>query len=339
MSLKGQLLSTISTSDSSLALEQFLKSSSAFSFTPALSAKLKYAQHALENLAMSETTKLKDDTIPSCINKWLLTGKFSISAANIQDPKDDINNVLNTKIFSNFETLYSGVLLAYGEYSLPAVLPIAFDRPSMCCQIAVNALVFSPLPGKILRGIVNDVAVDHLSVLVLGVFNASIPFKSISKEFLSAKQIGTGVQFEVESVKREAPILIYGKMNNNKCKTFSKGILGDVEEVPENPFASKKSKMTKFDSDSETEQKPKASDKVSELPSSDSDDFPESDDVDKLEKKHRKKLLREDDSIRQTKKEIENSLEDSSEEESSNSLLSDSDSDEEKKEDKEEIKE
>ena len=90
------------------------------------------------------------------------------------------------------------MLLAYGEYGLPPTMPITFVKAGLVSPVALNALVFAPTRGAALRGVVNDVAADHLSVLVLGVFNATIPFKDIKAELLAqVKKIGMGVQFEV----------------------------------------------------------------------------------------------------------------------------------------------
>jgi len=50
--------------------------------------------------------------------------------------------------------------------------------------ISFTALLFAPKIGQKLIGIVNQVGADHIGLLVLGIFNASIPLQNIRKEFI-----------------------------------------------------------------------------------------------------------------------------------------------------------
>lgn len=69
-----------------------------------------------------------------------------------------------------------GVLLSYANVKLQQPLGrIAYDSPEIHVRVELDVTYFAPRVGEVLEGVVSRVGTDHVALLVLGVFNGSIP--------------------------------------------------------------------------------------------------------------------------------------------------------------------
>ena len=75
------------------------------------------------------------------------------------------------------------------------------ESPIMHFEVEAEFTVFAPQPGHILLGKVNLMSNDHIGMLVLGVFNASIPYSELPPSCAYDRQLGKwsidGVPLEI----------------------------------------------------------------------------------------------------------------------------------------------
>ena len=75
----------------------------------------------------------------------------------------------------------SGVLLSYSGLRLKRPLGrISHDAPEVHVCVEFDATYFAPRVGDVLEGTVSRIGEDHIALLVLGVFNASVARKPLS---------------------------------------------------------------------------------------------------------------------------------------------------------------
>ncbi|EPX71238.1 DNA-directed RNA polymerase I complex subunit Rpa43 [Schizosaccharomyces octosporus yFS286] len=147
---------------------------------------------------------------------------LSIAPAHSRNPLAAIHEHLDSMILSKMPRI-NGILLAYDNVRfLENSGKIMYDSPFSYCWIRVDVLVFSPKKGDHLEGKINLVSPSHIGLLVLGIFNASIPRKSIpsSWSFIEPDtteeqgrwktkekktvEPGQSLEFQVDGLQREA---------------------------------------------------------------------------------------------------------------------------------------
>eukprot|EP01103_Thecamoeba_quadrilineata_P012342 TRINITY_DN3161_c0_g1_i1.p1 TRINITY_DN3161_c0_g1~~TRINITY_DN3161_c0_g1_i1.p1 ORF type:complete len:240 (+),score=46.99 TRINITY_DN3161_c0_g1_i1:18-737(+) len=133
-----------------------------------------------------------------------------------------------------------GILLAYRD-----VVPmepngrIYDDAPHIHIRVQFKALSFSPVIGSNLVGRVTQMGMDHLGLLVLGVFNASIAKEDLPSQFSfddtdpdnNNIKVGTTLVFQVLGVNQSEEIIsIKGSL-----KEEGTGLLEEVakKKIPE----------------------------------------------------------------------------------------------------------
>mmetsp|Transcript_15171 Transcript_15171/g.20939 ORF Transcript_15171/g.20939 Transcript_15171/m.20939 type:complete len:242 (-) Transcript_15171:118-843(-) len=93
--------------------------------------------------------------------------------------RDQLNNML-----MRYDAEFKGVVMAYyNERVSEAKAPIHILLPYITVKMTATFLVFRPKVSDLLEGVVNKVASDHLGLLVLGVFNASVALRSTKGAF------------------------------------------------------------------------------------------------------------------------------------------------------------
>lgn len=94
--------------------------------------------------------------------------------------RETLNNMLMT-----FVPEINAVLVAYSDVRIASkTAPVKYDSPFIHVVVEATLCVFRPTVGAPVVGVVNKVSPDHIGLLVLGVFNASIPARNIrSPEF------------------------------------------------------------------------------------------------------------------------------------------------------------
>ena len=97
-----------------------------------------------------------------------------ISPSYLAFPMEGVREQLNRSVLRYVEQL-GGVLLSYANLRLQRPLGrIAFDAPEIHIRVEFDATYFAPAAGDVIEGTVSRIGGDHIALLVLGVFNASI---------------------------------------------------------------------------------------------------------------------------------------------------------------------
>ena len=101
-----------------------------------------------------------------------------LSPSYLAHPMEGVREQLNRSVLRYVEQ-FGGVLLSYSDLRLQRPLGrIAFDAPEIHIRVAFEATYFAPSAGDVLGGTVSRVGGDHIAILVLGVFNASVALPS-----------------------------------------------------------------------------------------------------------------------------------------------------------------
>mmetsp|Transcript_7913 Transcript_7913/g.13695 ORF Transcript_7913/g.13695 Transcript_7913/m.13695 type:complete len:254 (-) Transcript_7913:710-1471(-) len=109
--------------------------------------------------------------------------RFDIHPSKTNDIFGGVKEQLNQKLM-RYDEEFGGVVLAYfNETLLDTKAPILISLPYASVDVRATLLLFKPMVGRPLEGVVNKVGVDHLGVLVLGVFNASIAIEATGGAF------------------------------------------------------------------------------------------------------------------------------------------------------------
>lgn len=93
--------------------------------------------------------------------------------------RDRLNNML-----MRYSEDFGGVVLSYSNEKLTSTKGAILESlPYVHVQATAVLLLFSPTVGQTLEGVVNQVCGDHLGLLVMGVFNASIAVTDTEDSF------------------------------------------------------------------------------------------------------------------------------------------------------------
>jgi len=139
-------------------------------------------------------------------------------------PNAGILYKLNKNLMKHIDEL-GGVLMAF--WNIRVLEDKGFildDTPHIHFPISFEALIFCPMIGTKLVGKVNKIGVDHIGLLVLDVFNASISAASLSEEYTKVEedcwqhkttqenlQEGESIEFLLSGFSRSKDIIsIYG---------------------------------------------------------------------------------------------------------------------------------
>jgi DNA-directed RNA polymerase subunit E'/Rpb7 len=64
------------------------------------------------------------------------------------------------------------------------------DFPAINCSAAVTYTVFAPTVGKSVVGVVNNTSADHIGLLILNTFNASVSAEQLPKTYIYDESAG-----------------------------------------------------------------------------------------------------------------------------------------------------
>jgi len=102
--------------------------------------------------------------------------KIALSPVNMSFPLDAIKEQLNNMLFK-YNSEVGGIPISYSSIKLPQGKEfgcIYGERPWIHIEVITKLLIFQPVVGLIMKGKINKVADSHVSLLVHGMFNASI---------------------------------------------------------------------------------------------------------------------------------------------------------------------
>ena len=99
----------------------------------------------------------------------------------IEAVKDQLNDTL-----LKYSEEIQGIPVAYSNLSLPKGMKyghVLGAQPWIHVDIKTTMVIFRPIRGLPLRGMVSQVSDSHVSLLIYGMFNASLSAHELSKEY------------------------------------------------------------------------------------------------------------------------------------------------------------
>ena len=112
--------------------------------------------------------------------------KIALSPVNMSFPLDAIKEQLNNMLFK-YNSEVGGIPISYSSIKLPQGKEygcIYGERPWIHIEVTTKLLIFQPVVGIIMKGKINKVADSHVSLLVNGMFNASISGDVMRKKYV-----------------------------------------------------------------------------------------------------------------------------------------------------------
>jgi len=116
-------------------------------------------------------------------NRVLL--KVALSPQHAKSPMDAIKQQLNKMLLKYIDEL-RGVPVTFSDIGFPVGKEygrILGEQPWVHVDVNTTMLVFKPCAGLVLRGTINKVSENYTSLLVLGIFNASISGDDMSTKY------------------------------------------------------------------------------------------------------------------------------------------------------------
>ena len=111
--------------------------------------------------------------------------KCAILPSDLRSPLDAIKVQLNEMLLKYCEDLqavpvcYSGIEFDEGKDTGKIIA----EQPWIHIDVVTTLLLFKPLKGKIIQGLITQVSDSHISLILYGTFNASIASEEIGDKF------------------------------------------------------------------------------------------------------------------------------------------------------------
>jgi len=112
--------------------------------------------------------------------------KVALSPQHAQAPMDAIRQQLNKMLLKYIDEV-RGVPITFSDIGFPAGKEygrILGEQPWVHVDVNTTMLVFKPVAGLVLRGTINKVSENYTSLLVLGIFNASISGEDMGAQYV-----------------------------------------------------------------------------------------------------------------------------------------------------------
>ncbi|KAE8896297.1 hypothetical protein PF005_g20504 [Phytophthora fragariae] len=108
----------------------------------------------------------------------------SLSPCHAMEPRVGIEQNLTEQLMRYSEPL-QGVVLSFSDVQLAQPHGVIVNEmPYIHCKVLADALVFRPLEGMQLRGVVNKIGSNHVGMLFAGVFNGSVAESELPKGYV-----------------------------------------------------------------------------------------------------------------------------------------------------------
>ncbi|GLC36636.1 hypothetical protein PLESTM_000483500 [Pleodorina starrii] len=102
--------------------------------------------------------------------------------STVDNVLEGVKEQLNANLLRYVDEI-DGVLVAYSNIEILTKKPVIHPYfPYFHLDVRADVLVFKPAPGMTLVGRVNHIGEDYMSALVLGVFNVTIPARSVMED-------------------------------------------------------------------------------------------------------------------------------------------------------------
>lgn len=121
----------------------------------------------------------------ACFSEVEILIQVAVKPLQSSDPMGAVENQLRSSLFKYNEKV-CGIPMAYIDILFPndrEYAKIIGDQPWLHVSVLTKLIVFRPEIGLKLQGKVNKLSDNHLSILVFGMFNASITSNEMSKQY------------------------------------------------------------------------------------------------------------------------------------------------------------
>jgi DNA-directed RNA polymerase subunit E'/Rpb7 len=111
--------------------------------------------------------------------------KCAILPSDMSSPMDAVKLQLNEMLLKYNEELQA-VPICFSKIEFDAGKNsgrVIAEQPWIHVDLVTSLLLFKPMPGRIIHGVINQISDGHISLLVYGMFNASIAAEEIGKKF------------------------------------------------------------------------------------------------------------------------------------------------------------
>eukprot|EP00271_Cylindrocystis_brebissonii_P013696 TRINITY_DN3383_c0_g3_i1.p1 TRINITY_DN3383_c0_g3~~TRINITY_DN3383_c0_g3_i1.p1 ORF type:complete len:330 (+),score=76.27 TRINITY_DN3383_c0_g3_i1:85-1074(+) len=145
---------------------------------------------------------MEEDT-SSCLTTAKAFLKLTIHPSRANLVELGVHEELNALILKYNED-FEGVLLAYSDLVLQQPHAKILDglSPYFRVQLSASLLLFTPHVGDLLEGEVHSCGPDYVSLLVLGVFNASVKGKELLDRFASKDELAIHPSYSSRSERK-----------------------------------------------------------------------------------------------------------------------------------------
>uniref|UniRef100_A0A1B0GLB8 RPA43 OB domain-containing protein n=2 Tax=Lutzomyia longipalpis TaxID=7200 RepID=A0A1B0GLB8_LUTLO len=127
---------------------------------------VQFTKAELENYTRDES---------SCVERMNNTIHIDFPPWGMNNFQDSLISSVATKKIGNFDATLNGIVLDVKNIKLQGDMNLVrYDAPELHLTIQADFYLFKPRTDAILRGIVNHVSRDHISVVIYRVFNVSI---------------------------------------------------------------------------------------------------------------------------------------------------------------------
>ena len=177
-------------------------------------------KHAVYAISLLEA-KRKCSEKHSCFVRIESTEHIGLHPRHLGRLKEGVKEELKNKLMKYSDVL-EGVPVSYeGFQILQKSGSILEELPFIHFDVKVNFIVFKPMIGSSLVGVVNKIGVDHVGCLVHNCFNASIS-KSNFRNGLIYDSLDIGSDFTFDVVETEAingVLAITGEVKDHRKQT------------------------------------------------------------------------------------------------------------------------
>ena len=167
-----------------------------------------------------------------CLIKTLTRLRIELHPSKLNDIHAGVLSHLNSLLFKYQDDL-EGIVMAWDKevkVQKTAAASIHPYFPLVHIEVKTNMLLFKPKMGSMLVGKVIKVANDFIGILVLGLFNASIPADQIRGEFKYTSSQSAWISKKRPEHRLEVGCEVKFKVSKLLSDSSIFGILGSLED-------------------------------------------------------------------------------------------------------------
>lgn len=187
-------------------------------------AERKRSEQQLLHLISLDEARRKCDENHSCFVRVESVEHICLAPSFLGRLKAGVQEQLNTRLMKYSDQLQCVPVAYEGLQLMRRHGTVVEEQPFIHFDIRVNFIVFKPVIGSTLVGVVNKIGLDHIGCLVHGSFNASIA-RPRDRNGFSFRELEMGSEFEFRVVGFEAVngvVLISGAIDNECLHKYNR---------------------------------------------------------------------------------------------------------------------